>query len=627
MLVGSASLVGKGEDRHCLLEASINGERIVMMLLADGHGGPEAADAAAGRVLKQVMATASDGSHAALHLAVVQAFRDIHEHVRASGTSSGASLTVVCTNVSRSEISSWNVGDSLVLLVESEHHVQMSVSHRIETNLTEQARLARACVSLARVADAAGEPSGPLRIRKGGVALARAIGDVECGDAILPDPHSMCRQITSSSIALLLVSSSIAERVATHELAKRLRARGRSKQTSADEVASHVLQLTARAWGDVTVLVHLMGGFCSVNGCAQIARARTDVEAWSVPTGPAFFGATPDGAPLDAWTVDDGDGLLAELRNNHGRTTCAKQLLHTSLAREPPTTAARLLRGWRLFGDVISGRSVGAKRRTWGSRRLTPPKSPSTAVVTIPAIAEAAVLSSPLSERHHLSAATSASATDPTDPKLDAALLKVATALAEGNSAPALTWISLVHARGLDRALIDADTLLHKACAAGSVEVVETLLRAGASHDLPGRGGHRPLHYAAMNDHEHIAKLVLAAKADPDAYTSLRQTPLMLAAAKGHIKLVALILASGAEFMLRDGSGMTAAMTAQASGQKAVGVALKRHAKLVRKQDKGGEPMALQGDEVAGDAATPSPLMQRPALQAVAGRFSMRGAH
>ena len=63
MLVGSASLVGKGEDRHCLLEASINGERIVMMLLADGHGGPEAADAA---VLSAAETAAAAGGETAV---------------------------------------------------------------------------------------------------------------------------------------------------------------------------------------------------------------------------------------------------------------------------------------------------------------------------------------------------------------------------------------------------------------------------------------------------------------------------------------------------------------------------------------------------------------------------------
>jgi ankyrin repeat protein len=60
----------------------------------------------------------------------------------------------------------------------------------------------------------------------------------------------------------------------------------------------------------------------------------------------------------------------------------------------------------------------------------------------------------------------------------------------------------------------DGKTALHLAAAEGKVEVVNTLLAAGADKDIQDKKGNTPLHEAAENGHYGVVKLLVAGGAD-----------------------------------------------------------------------------------------------------------------
>ena len=69
-----------------------------------------------------------------------------------------------------------------------------------------------------------------------------------------------------------------------------------------------------------------------------------------------------------------------------------------------------------------------------------------------------------------------------------------------------------------------ASSCLHAAAAANEVEVARLLLRHGASHSAPGKGGWMPLAIAVRAGAAGVVEALLAAGADPDASTPLGKT-------------------------------------------------------------------------------------------------------
>ncbi|KOO27185.1 serine threonine-protein kinase ctr1 [Chrysochromulina tobinii] len=158
------------------------------MLVADGHGGKDAAQLAAQRILPLIAQEAGNGSGAELNRACVKSFRTLHEEICASGTTAGSTLTVCCINASRQELHVWNVGDSLAVLVDADGHAPLGVSHRLGINPDEQSRLQALGVKLGRAMTEEGKEGGPLRAWPGGLAVTRAIGDADCMSYVIPAP-------------------------------------------------------------------------------------------------------------------------------------------------------------------------------------------------------------------------------------------------------------------------------------------------------------------------------------------------------------------------------------------------------------------------------------------------------
>ena len=193
---GEAGRVLKGEDRMKSWTGVVGGHRVSFALIADGHGGAEAAEWCARNTLYDVIELAGcNASAASLRDACIRAFELADEGVRAllGGTcQAGCTLTVVCVNATLGEVTCAAVGDSLAYLVPHRSRGTpplascplpqlMTTDHRLNVNADERQRVeAEGCI-VARAADSLGKPTGPLRAWPGGVAFARAIGDADCG--------------------------------------------------------------------------------------------------------------------------------------------------------------------------------------------------------------------------------------------------------------------------------------------------------------------------------------------------------------------------------------------------------------------------------------------------------------
>ena len=93
---------------------------------------------------------------------------------------------------------------------------------------------------------------------------------------------------------------------------------------------------------------------------------------------------------------------------------------------------------------------------------------------------------------------------------------------------------------------------LHRAAAAGQVDVVNLFLRCGADPDLKSSEGDTPLYLAIKNEQRATAECLLAAGADPNARNSGRNTPLHLVATIPNPDLARLLLAHGANHTVRN---------------------------------------------------------------------------
>ena len=127
--------------------------------------------------------------------------------------------------------------------------------------------------------------------------------------------------------------------------------------------------------------------------------------------------------------------------------------------------------------------------------------------------------------------------------------------------------------------------LLHAASSCGQTELVDLILRKGASVALRGAKGFTPLHSAARYGQAAVTKRLLAAGADVNAITVPEGlTALMLCATCGRKTVVPVLLSHGALVTTRDEKGMTAAMYAQAHRHNNMLLLLKRHQQALRRQ-------------------------------------------
>ena len=102
---GKHQLTLSDEDRTDMRDIVCGGETVSLGMVADGHGGREAAEHCAAHVLCYVAEAANgDGSASSLRKACKTAFERAHRELLAAGIEAGCTLTVVALNLSRSEV-------------------------------------------------------------------------------------------------------------------------------------------------------------------------------------------------------------------------------------------------------------------------------------------------------------------------------------------------------------------------------------------------------------------------------------------------------------------------------------------------------------------------------------------
>ena len=118
--IGEATIALKGEDCKASWSGKVGDDQMHLLLVADGHGGVDAAWHCASTVLDRVRKEAGDDpSAASLRSACHSAFVHAHKEVLAmSHLTAGCTLSIACINLTRNEVTTANVGDSAILLVQ-----------------------------------------------------------------------------------------------------------------------------------------------------------------------------------------------------------------------------------------------------------------------------------------------------------------------------------------------------------------------------------------------------------------------------------------------------------------------------------------------------------------------------
>jgi hemoglobin len=125
-------------------------------------------------------------------------------------------------------------------------------------------------------------------------------------------------------------------------------------------------------------------------------------------------------------------------------------------------------------------------------------------------------------------------------------------------------------------------TLIHYASGAGSLEVVEALLRQGTDPGIQDAGGHTPLYRVANECRARsgpaLVRILVGAGADVNACAGvMRATPLHMAARRGFVEIAQALLECGAAIGARDRNGVTPLQRAMNCRKQAVVQLLKEH--------------------------------------------------
>lgn len=195
--------------------------------VCDGHGGSAAAKYVRkhlGPVLAKLLPSGNppparsdecDEFCHAVRQALVKTFVSLHdafasERFRTTGTT--VSVCLMCDWL----MTMANVADSEVFLDLGHSIMEMTNSHKIETNEDEIRRLHAQGADLRKIASKGPGPTkegdsgrGPLRVWPGGLAMSRSIGDVDSGPLVVATPHIRQIWIPKEGARLVMASDGL----------------------------------------------------------------------------------------------------------------------------------------------------------------------------------------------------------------------------------------------------------------------------------------------------------------------------------------------------------------------------------------------------------------------------------
>jgi len=282
----------KGEDGLRAERVVIGTESITVGLIADGHGGRNAAALVIDELIGMVIEEArNDASSTSLHRAASVAFAALHArlHDKAANTTAGTTATLVLINEARGECTCASVGDSFAVLYADEEvraqgssnsqagkyvpiMYRLSSNDRLHDNEAEQARVIAAGGKVKQAHNREGIPGGPLRAWPGGVACAKAIGDsdVPCICAI---PFVTTMAFPEPSGVVVLASDGVWD--ALSEEAARQPVVGADSPTHAAELLVKQA-IKARGLRDDTTCLVIVGGVAASDGSVAATDGSTN---------------------------------------------------------------------------------------------------------------------------------------------------------------------------------------------------------------------------------------------------------------------------------------------------------------------------------------------------------------
>ena len=214
---GSHAMILKGEDGLRVERLVIGGDVVVCAVVADGHGGHQAAALVLHHMCEMLCEEShGNGSSIALAQALERTFARLHAMLVADQEHTAGTVVTVCLlNETRGELTTGHVGDVTAILVPSEpepntrEHAVISLTseHRLAESVDERHRVLALGGKVGYIT-IGGKPSGPLRGFPGGVCCARAIGDRDCGPwlspvpdiKVMPCPDGACVLIASDGV-------------------------------------------------------------------------------------------------------------------------------------------------------------------------------------------------------------------------------------------------------------------------------------------------------------------------------------------------------------------------------------------------------------------------------------------
>jgi len=186
------------------------------------------------------------------------AFLRCHDAIRELPNCPGSTATVLIVDTKLRQVLTANVGDSAVLVVDENKAAFASTDHRLQTNLEEQDRVLQGGGKLAYARhEKSHVPAGPLRMWPGGLAIARSLGDADCGDAVLPQPSINVVEVRRRGAMLVVCSDGVWDALNMQDVAAIAR-----RSSSVDLVARRVVRDAVQARGlrdDMTAVVMLLG--------------------------------------------------------------------------------------------------------------------------------------------------------------------------------------------------------------------------------------------------------------------------------------------------------------------------------------------------------------------------------